>query len=159
MRIIVISDTHADKLPKQLLEDIRKSDLVIHAGDFTDIETLKALRQIKEVRAVYGNMDGLELRQALPQREVFQCEGVRIGIFHGEGSSDGMLERIRGHFQGDAVQAIVFGHTHAAMNKVIDGVLFFNPGSPTDHIRATVRSYGVLEVHGQEIKGRIEKLK
>ena len=159
MRIIVISDTHSQPIPKSLIGEMKKSDLVIHAGDFTDIKVLDSIRKIKEVRAVYGNMDSLELRKALPQKDVLQCEEVRIGLFHGEGHAEGMLDRIRERFKEEKVQAIVFGHSHTPMNAVINGVLFFNPGSPTDEIRAPYRSYGVLEISGDKIKGQIIKIK
>lgn len=159
MRIVVVSDTHSEKIPKPLLEDIKKSDLVIHVGDFVDIGVLNMLKALKDVRAVYGNMDGLELRHVLPRQEIFQCENVRIGLIHGEGSPDGIVPRVMEHFQGEDLQAIVFGHTHEAMNETIGGVLFFNPGSPTDTVRAAFRSYGILEVNGSEIKGKIVKLK
>ena len=159
MRIIVVSDTHSEKVPKALIEDIKRSDLVIHVGDFTKIEDLNQFKRLKEVRAVYGNMDGLDIREVLPRQDIIQCESVRIGLFHGEGATEGIVPRVRDRFKGDDVQAIVFGHTHEPMNEIMDGVLLFNPGSPTDTIRALFRSYGVLEVHGDEIKGKIVKLK
>ncbi len=159
MRIIVIADTHSAEIPRTLTEEIKNADCVIHAGDFTDAATLQSLRKAKEVHAVYGNMDGLDLRQVLPCRDIWQCEGVRIGIFHGEGSPQGLPGRIREYFKDDNVQAVVFGHTHEAFNQVVDGVLLFNPGSPTDNVRPEYRSYGVLEVKGGQIKGQIVKLK
>jgi putative phosphoesterase len=159
MRIIVMSDTHSQMLPKVLLEDMKQSDLVLHLGDFTGIEVLNLIRAFKEVRAVYGNMDSLELRKVLPQQDILQCEKVRIALFHGEGPNEGMLDRIRERFKAEKVEAIVFGHSHQPMNEVIDGILFFNPGSPTDEIRAPYRSYGVLEVEGDQIRGQIVKIK
>jgi len=159
MKIVVIADTHSEKIPKPLIEAVKESDMVIHVGDFVDLEVLNMLKGLKDVHAVYGNMDGLELRQVLPKREIFSCEGVKIGLFHGEGGPDGIVPRVRAQFEDERVQAIVFGHTHEVMNEVVDGILFFNPGSPTDKIRAPFRSYGVLEVSGSEIKGKIVKLK
>jgi len=159
MRIVVTSDTHSQVLPKPLIEDMKAADLVIHAGDFTDIKVLDMVRKFKEVRAVYGNMDSLELRKVLPREDILQCEQVRIALFHGEGHTHGMVERIRERFKAEKVQAVVFGHSHEPMNEIIDGVLFFNPGSPTDEIRAPYRSYGVLEVAGDKIKGQIIKIK
>ena len=159
MRVIVTSDTHSEDLPVALIEDIKRSDLVIHVGDFCDIKVYQYLKTLKELRAVYGNMDGLELRRVLPKQEVLQCEGVRIGLFHGEGAPEGIVSRVRERFKNEDVQAIIFGHTHEAMNEILDGILFFNPGSPTDKIRAKSRSYGILDVNGCEIKGKIVKLK
>ncbi len=159
MRIIVTADTHSQVLPKPLLEDMKKADLVIHVGDFTDIKVLNMIRKFKEVRAVYGNMDSLELRKVLPQQDFLQCDQVRIALFHGEGATEGMVDRVRERFKTEKVQAVIFGHSHMPMNEVVDGVLYFNPGSPTDEIRAPYRSYGVLEVEGDRIKGHIIKIK
>ncbi len=159
MRIIVLSDTHSGKLLKPLVEDIKKSDLIIHAGDFTGMTVLEELKKLKNVKAVYGNMDGLELRQILPREEILKVEDVRIALYHGEGAPEGLLERIRERFRGGNIQAVIFGPSHQPMAEVIDGVLYLNPGSPTDKVRAPFRSYGVLEVNGSEIEGKIVKLK
>lgn len=159
MRLIVLSDTHSEILPRPLLEDIKKSDLIIHVGDFCDMDIYKGLKALKDIRSVYGNMDGLELRAIMPRKAVFACGKVIIGLVHGEGSPEMVLDRVREAFKGDRVNAVVFGHSHQPCNEVINGVLYFNPGSPTDTIRAAYRSYGILEVAGDTVKGRIVKIK
>ena len=55
-----------------------------------------------------------------------------------------------------AVDAIIFGHSHVAMNAVREGILYFNPGSPNDKSAASC-SYGILTVE-KKISGRIIKL-
>ncbi|MBF0123681.1 MAG: metallophosphoesterase family protein [Candidatus Omnitrophica bacterium] len=159
MRLLAISDTHSQDIPKLLQEEIQKADMIVHVGDFCDIDLLTRLKKSKEVKAVYGNMDGLELRQALPRQAIFKCEDVTIGLVHGEGAPEKLQERVAHMFKDQKVDAIIFGHSHTAMNKVINGVLFFNPGSPTDVIRAPYLSYGILEVQGKIIKGQIVKIK
>ncbi|MEI6438197.1 MAG: metallophosphoesterase family protein [Candidatus Omnitrophota bacterium] len=159
MRVIVVSDTHSEDLPPVLLEDVKKSDLVIHVGDFCDIEVYKRLKALKEIRAVYGNMDGLDLRGILPRKAVFTCEGVTIGLFHGEGGPDQLFEKVKAAFSKEKVDVVIFGHSHEVLNRVVDGILYFNPGSPTDTFRAPFRSYGVLEVRGDKVKGTIIKVK
>jgi putative phosphoesterase len=158
MRILVLSDTHSQPLPKVLEDEFQRADLIIHLGDFTDINLLNRLKAVKEVRAVYGNMDGLDLRQALPKQQVFHCEGVVIGLVHGQGSSTQVLKSVRECFKGEKLDAIVFGHSHVPVNEVIDGILFFNPGSPTDSVRAPFRSYGILEVKNKTIKAQLVKI-
>ena len=159
MRILAISDTHSQTLPKMLQNEIHNVDIVVHVGDFCDMEVLSRLKKDKEVKAVFGNMDGLELRQALPRQAIFRCEEVTIGLVHGEGAPDKIEERVGKMFEGQSVDAIIFGHSHAPFNKVINGILFFNPGSPTDTIRSPYLSYGILEVKGKSIKGQIVKIK
>ena len=159
MRLLAISDTHSQTIPKMLQAELLKADIIIHVGDFCDMDILTRLKKGKEVKAVYGNMDGLELRQALPRQAVFKCEDVTIGLVHGEGAPEKVAEYVGDMFKGQKVDAIIFGHSHVAMNKVINGVLFFNPGSPTDTIRSPYLSYGILEVKGKSIKGQIVKIK
>lgn len=158
MKIVVLSDTHSYSLPRMLIDEIKKADMVIHAGDFTDVSVLDALRKDKEVRAVYGNMDGMDLRRQLPQSQVFRCADVAVGLFHGEGASAGLLERVQKRFSGEDVQVVIFGHTHEPMNETINGVLYFNPGSPTDNYRAPYCSFGILEITGRNIKSRIVRI-
>jgi len=159
MKLIVISDTHSEDLPQVLLNDIKQADLVVHAGDFCDLAVYNRIKAMKDIRAVYGNMDGLDLRGILPRKAVFKCENVMVGIFHGEGGPDRMFERVRAAFAQDKVNVVIFGHSHQVFNEVIDGVLYFNPGSPTDIIRAPFCSYGVLDICGDKVKGTVVKIK
>ena len=159
MRILVLSDTHSDTLPKAVLNEIKNVDKIFHVGDFTDISILDRLKKEKEVLAVYGNMDGMDLRGVLPRQLVVKCEDVTFGLFHGEGGPDKLLEKVRGVFQCEKLDVIVFGHSHTPMNEVVDGVLMFNPGSPTDMVRSPFLSYGILEVKGSAVKGQIVKIK
>lgn len=159
MRIGVLADTHSLDIPSPVLEDFKKTDLIIHAGDFCSVKDLELLRRIKGVRGVYGNMDGADIRQVFPRREMLKLEGVTIGIFHGEGAPERLLEVVQNEFKGENVQAVVFGHSHQPLNRVINQVLYFNPGSPNDLVFAPYRSYGILEIQSGRIQGKIIKLK
>jgi len=158
MKIGVVSDTHSLELPPQMLRDFEGVDFIIHAGDFCTTGILEALRKIKDVKAVYGNMDGQDLRKILPRRQVIKCGPFSIGIFHGEGNPQGLLECVKKEFKDTKVDVIIFGHSHKAMNEEIDGILYFNPGSPNDGVVAPYRSYGILEINGK-ITGKIIKVK
>ena len=159
MRIGVISDTHmprtASELPEKLREDFKNCDLILHAGDLTSSEVLKALEKIAPTKAVYGNMDDPELQDSLPVKEVVKAGRFKIGLIHGSGAPFGLIERVGKEFEG--VDVIIFGHSHSPTNVVKKGVLFFNPGSPTDTIFARQTAYGILEIN-DSIKGEIIKL-
>jgi len=159
MRIGVVSDTHSLDIPRQLLEDFKNTDFIIHAGDFCAKEDLEILKRVKEVKGVYGNMDGSDIRQVFSRREVFELEGVRIGLFHGEGPVQGLLDLVKDEFKDDAVDIIIFGHAHQPMNETIDNILYFNPGSPSDKVFAPYCSYGILELRDGKIKSEIIKVK
>ena len=158
MRIGIVSDTHSRPLPQQLVKDFQSVDFIIHAGDFCEVADYETVKKIKEVKAVYGNMDSLEMRKILPRKQIFPCGKFMIGVFRGEGPAHTVLEKVRGEFEKDKVDAVVFGHSHEAMNEKINSVLFFNPGSPND-VCASYCSYGILEVSEKEIQGKIIKVK
>lgn len=158
MKIGVVSDTHSHMIPQQMLDDFKDVDLIVHAGDFCSAADLKVFTKIKEVRAVFGNMDGLELRQILPERDLFEVEGVRFGLYHGHGSVDKVLEIIKNEFKKDKVNVAIFGHSHFPVNETINNVLYFNPGSPTDIVRAPYNSYGILEIKDGKVSGNIIKV-
>jgi len=161
MRILVLSDTHiprvAHDLPAEIYEEIANVDMIIHAGDFVEKEILEKLKTLKETKAVYGNMDCAALHHVLNAKEVLDLGKCKIGLIHGYGAPADILDTVKGEF-GSSVDAIIFGHTHSAFNAVKDGILFFNPGSPTDTIFATSNSYGILEVTDKTIEGKIIKL-
>lgn len=157
-KIVVLSDTHSRMLPKQVVKAAKKADFVIHAGDVCDLKMLEELESFNDVEAVFGNMDESSVRKRLPRRLILKCEGVRIGVFHGEGSPDGLMDRIKEEFQSEDVDIIIFGHSHEPFNKHINNINFFNPGSPNDDIFSPYCSYGLLEIDGNSIKTKIVKV-
>jgi len=157
MKILVISDTHiprvADDLPAEIYKAIETSDMILHAGDFVEIELLQKLKSLRPTVAVYGNMDSTALRSTLNEKEVITAKDFRIGLIHGYGSPADLMATVKKEFRN--VDAVVFGHSHAPTNIVNDGILFFNPGSPTDRIFAKSNTYGMLDVTDKNISGRI----
>ena len=144
MRIVVLADTHVNRLeyiPKKIIDALSTVDLVIHAGDFTDVQVLEELKRLREVKAVQGNMDSVELKTVLPVKEIVEIENKRIGVTHGSGSPWGIEGRVRKMFESNRIDIIVYGHSHRSQNKVIDDILFFNPGKATD-------SFGILTIDG-----------
>src|SRR3989338_4451367 len=155
MKIVVLSDTHipraAEELPQAVYDAIAGADMVMHAGDFVELDVLERLKKMKETVAVYGNMDSKALRDALKPKEVVSVGRLRIGLIHGYGPPSEMTKAVRAEF--GKVDCIVFGHAHTPTNKVEDGILFFNPGSPTDRVFASYNSYGILHVNDTVIRG------
>ncbi len=156
MRILVLADTHipvaSSDIPPQIYKCIEGVDLILHAGDIAEKAFFEKLSSFKEIKAVKGNMDTDALMGILPAKRVINIGKFKIGLIHGWGNSANLLHCLRNEFEN--VDSIVFGHTHSSVNFVKDGVLFFNPGSPTDKIFATANSYGILEIN-ESIKGEI----
>ncbi len=157
----VISDTHLTKVNRDLEELAKKLkgvDILIHLGDIVSGEVLDFLENLFQVKAVLGNMDSFELSSRLPEKLVIEIEGVKLGLIHGEGPPWGIEERVASKFGEEKLSAILFGHTHNPVNRVINGVLFFNPGSPTDKVYAKENTYGILKIGNGSIEGEIRKV-
>jgi putative phosphoesterase len=158
-------------LPLGLPAALAGVDAILHAGDVTRRRVLDQLAEIAPVHAVAGNRDfGLRL----PLDRVLEFEGVRLGLTHGHGGWGGYLREkvlnltvgyhldryirlVRDRFAGQPVQAIVFGHSHRAVNMIQDGVLLFNPGSvaPDYHEPFHGPGVGVLTITHGSIRGEL----
>ena len=161
MRIGVISDTHipvtSQKLPQKVYDYLEECDLIIHAGDVVEMSFIDELKKLAEVQVVAGNMDSDIVRQRYKEKLLINVEGKKIGVIHGRGLGFKVLQFVRQAFK-NKPDIIIFGHSHDVVNEEIDGVLFFNPGSPTDTIFAKYRSFGIIEINGDDIKAEIIKV-
>ena len=157
MKIGVLSDTHiptaGNHLPLPLLKAFEQVDLIIHAGDLVRLEVLDTLASIAPVKAVCGNMDPPAVQKELPDKLHLSIEGIKIGVTHGWGASDGLIKRIRPTLCD--CDCIIFGHSHKPLCQWIEGILFLNPGSPTDKRLSPTDSYALLTVVGKKLEGRI----
>ena len=158
-RIGVLSDTHAsgiEQLPGKLVDGLRDVDLIVHLGDFTGKGLLNDLRRLGDFRGVFGNMDSQAIRAELPEDDILEVNGKRLGIIHGWGAPWGMSGKISDRYH--RVDAILYGHTHIAENKLVDGVLFFNPGSAGGKFPALNKTYGIITIEGS-LNGEIITIK
>jgi putative phosphoesterase len=148
MLIGCVSDTHliGRPVPESVLRAFDGVDLILHAGDILEMAVVEELQVIAEVLAVRGNMDHGEVAARLPDRRVIEAGSFKIGLTHGSGPPSGITWKVARVFEGEECDCIVFGHTHNSLIKERNGVLFFNPGSPTDRMFARHNSVGLLEV-------------
>ena len=155
MKIGVISDTHLEKFPEHLGELITQHfedvDMILHAGDVVELGVLDFFSD-KEVKLVAGNMDSWAIKERAPVKLVIPIEGFKVGLIHGWGSPTGIEGRIISEF--DDIDILVYGHTHNASSFTRGGVLYFNPGSPTDKHFAIDNTIGILEI-GNRISSKI----
>lgn len=151
MNLLLVTDTHlgigqasilVDKLGR-LLDDV---DVIVHAGDITDISIIGALSERAPVYAVLGNNDrGVKL----PERRVFDADGCEVAIVHDSGASAGRAARLRRWFP--TADIVVFGHSHMPSYETdvrADGHVQhqINPGSAIQRRRAPERTAAVVEI-------------
>jgi putative phosphoesterase len=135
--IAVISDSHiperAASIPESFRERVATADHVVHAGDFTDPDTLETVRDLvgERLTAVYGNMDPRNLD--LPAVASLEAGGVEFVVTHGTGDLETYESRVAEvvREQADADAVGIAGHTHEVLGAVVDGVRLLNPGSVT----------------------------
>jgi hypothetical protein len=121
MTVGLISDTHG-LLREEALDVLRRSDLIIHAGDVGKPEILDILNQIAPVTAVRGNIDHGEWAEALPETQVVTADSAIIYVLHDLAQLDCDPAAAGFHI-------VVTGHSHKPGTFERNGVLFINPGS------------------------------
>ena len=66
-RIGVLSDTH-NYLDERIFSHFSDCDEIWHAGDIGTTAVTDRLKTFKSLHAVYGNIDGYELRKEFPKK-------------------------------------------------------------------------------------------
>lgn len=120
VRIGLISDTHGLLRPA-VLDWLRGSDRILHAGDICGPQVLDALSAMAPVTAVRGNNDVGDWARRLREIERLDIEGVTILVVHD-------LAQLRRTGPGDA-QVVLSGHSHKPLVEQRGPVLYVNPGS------------------------------
>ncbi|MBF0493558.1 MAG: metallophosphoesterase [Candidatus Omnitrophica bacterium] len=158
MKIIVLSDTHipssCNDIDPEIYKELKKCDFVIHAGDVVEMQFLKKLAGLAELKAVHGNMDSADIKNKFPEKIVFTAGSKKIGVVHGYGPRRTILAAVNDAFKKDKPDIIIFGHSHEVYNQQMNGTLYFNPGSPTD-LLAPKRSFGIIDIDNSDITPRI----
>ena len=158
MKVVVLADTHTRGLKRTLPMGawpyIETADHILHAGDVVDPALLHELAAFAPVSVVMGNCDAHDVRD-WGAEEVLEVEldGIRIGMIHDAGPTSGRRKRMQKRFP-DA-RVAVFGHSHIPFNEDQDGLLLFNPGSPTWKRLAPFPSMGILWIENGDVEGEI----
>jgi len=159
MIIGVISDTHSFNIPAPVIERFKSVDMIIHAGDICDLQTLRMFKKMAPTKAVQGNMDEAAVKRELPLKEIITCDDIKIGVTHGHiGDTREALKNAMTSFKDDKMDVVIFGHSHQALNEKVGSTLYFNPGSPNDMVRAKFFSYGLISIEAGKIKAEIVKI-
>ena len=144
MRLGIISDTH-NLLRREVFDVFAKVDHILHAGDIGEPDILTALEAIAPVTAVYGNTDGWEIRNRVPQVAKLRLDGFDIVVTHGDQLGSPTPEKLNAAFP-DA-EIIVFGHTHRPLLTVVDLVVtVMNPGGAGPPRFGLPPSVGIMEL-------------
>jgi putative phosphoesterase len=146
MRIGLVSDTH-DLLRPAVLDFLRGSDHIVHAGDICGPAVLDALRAIAPLTVVGGNNDRGAWADPLRETEEVTLGGVRILVIHDlKDLAAASLANVR---------VVISGHSHKPLVKDEGGVLFVNPGSAGPRRFKLPISAAELRIHGARVDARL----
>jgi putative phosphoesterase len=153
-KILLISDTHGYLDPK-LLKHIQEADEVWHGGDIGPIEICEQILQLKPLKAVYGNIDGADIRSVYPENLIFECESVKVLMTHiGGYPPDKYPARIKKLLDEYQPALFICGHSHI-LKVIYDQrrkCLHINPGAAGSHGFHQVKTAVKFEISGNEIK-------
>jgi uncharacterized protein len=154
-RIGLISDTHGLLRP-EVHTVFAGVEHIVHGGDVGDPDILLELETIAPVTAVWGNVDGMELRARLPERARVTIAGVRIGVIHGQQIRTPGWKVAAREF--DEVDVVVVGHSHQGVVERVEGVLVVNPGSAGPARFLEPVTVAILEVRDEQFDARLVEL-
>ena len=152
-KILLLSDTHS-YMDDTILKYVRQADEIWHAGDIGSLAVTDALRKIKPVRGVYGNIDNKDIQMEFPLNNRFKCEDVNVLMTHIGGYPPKYNGRTRSLIQEHPPKLFICGHSHilkVMWDKKL-GVLHMNPGACGKHGFHQVRTMLRFVIDGQDIK-------
>lgn len=152
-KILLISDTHG-YLDKGLNKHIEAADEVWHAGDIGTIDLCLEIEKTKPLKAVYGNIDGQDIRLGYPENLIFNCEGVKIFMTHIGGYPGRYPAKIKQILREEKPKIFICGHSHilkVMFDKELN-LLHINPGAAGIHGFHQVKTAVRFEIEGSEIK-------
>jgi len=129
-RIGLLSDTHGF-VNERLFSFFENVDEIWHAGDIGDLSTLDKYKSIKKTRAVYGNIDGHEVRADSPEHLFFEVEKLKVLILHIGGYPGRYTPKARKLIAEYKPDIFVSGHSHILkiMPDKQNDLLHMNPGA------------------------------
>lgn len=129
-RIGLLSDTHG-YWDERYLKYFEDCDEIWHAGDIGSEEVADRLEAFRPLRAVYGNIDGQNLRLRFPEINRFTLEGSDVLIKHIGGYPGKYDPSVRSLLQEQPLALFISGHSHILKVKFDPrlNLLHINPGA------------------------------
>jgi len=129
-RIGLLSDTHSYIHPR-CYEFFKDCDEIWHAGDIGNINVADTLNKFKPLKAVYGNIDGKDVRSVYKEILVFRVEDVKVLILHIGGYPGHYSKTAREFIIREKPTLFISGHSHI-LKVIYDqkfNCLHMNPGA------------------------------
>lgn len=139
---VILSDSHGHRERVEKLRALfAENDYIVHLGDGRGDMRDFAREYPEKIYAASGNCDRAEgCDEGVIEAEklsVFYCHGHKYGV-------KSTLARLAARAKEKGCEIALYGHTHSAEIREVDGVLCINPGSLSSF---TQPSYCYLVLH------------
>jgi uncharacterized protein len=132
MRIIgLISDTHS-YLDPRVFEFFDSCDEIWHAGDIGNNQVIEQLQAFRPTKAVFGNIDDLDIRSQFPEDLVFEIENLKVLMTHIAGRPSTYNPRVRNLILLNQPNLLICGHSHilsVIKDRKRENLVFINAGA------------------------------
>lgn len=129
-RIGLLSDTHA-YWDERYVKYFSECDEIWHAGDIGSMDIVNKLQAIKPLRAVYGNIDGQDIRAMYPKHQRFTIDGADVWMTHIGGYPGKYDKEVIPLIYRKPPDLFISGHSHilkVLYDKTLN-LLHINPGA------------------------------
>jgi len=152
-RIGLISDTH-HYLDENIFEHFKNCDEIWHAGDFGSIELARKIKEKMNLKGVYGNIDGQDIRKEFPEQLVFKCEDVKVMMRHIGGYPPKYNPETKTELLIHKPQLFISGHSHILKIMFDENLncLHMNPGAAGKYGWHKTRTIIRFVIDGKEMK-------
>ncbi len=167
MKIGLLSDTHG-YLDEKVLKHFASCDEIWHAGDIGTMSVFDKLASFKPLKAVYGNIDGNEIRTVCPEHRRFTCGGLSVWITHIGGYPPKYNRQVIQEINSNPPNLFICGHSHilkVMTDPLRKSILHLNPGAAGIHgfhkvktiIRFDIEQQKVVNLQVIELGSRAQK--
>jgi len=130
VRVGVLSDTHG-YFPNSLENFFKNCHIVFHAGDVGNLSVVEKLNNICSLVAVFGNIDGPDIRSRFPEIQRIHIAGLNIFMMHICGYPGKYKPFARKLLEEERPDVVITGHSHI-LKIIYDKTLMhwhINPGA------------------------------
>ena len=153
MDSVELTATHVNQ-GETLFNHFADCDEIWHAGDIGNLQTADQLKLLKTIRAVYGNIDGNEIRSEYPEVEIFNIENVKVLMIHIGGYPGRYSPTVKKLIADHKPDLFISGHSHIlkVLNDQKNGLLHINPGAAGKHGLHKMITMVRFAIDGEAIK-------
>jgi len=152
-RIGLLADTHS-WLDEAVFKHFEQCDEIWHAGDFGTVAIADKLKGFKPLKAVYGNIDGYDIRSFYPEKLAWDCEQVRVFMTHIGGHPNKYAPGVKQQLVANEARLFISGHSYILKIIYDDRIncLHMNPGAAGNQGWHKMRTIVRFAIDGSNIK-------